>query len=370
MQGVYAKYRSMKKEIRHLAAVEIQRLWRGFLSRLRSGQDRVSTFVSSTNAMSMSGSGGSAPVRSSSSGGNDMVLKDLEEDSSSAMDIGGGRDSFGSAMDVTPSVPAGMDGSVLPPQPSMNEMDTRAGSAPDVLSLSATVDANAIYQHGRAGRDRGAAGAGGAGPVPGAMGNSGARPLTPAVSATGTSAALLSSTAVNSTVIAASAASGASDSASVMYARYKELLTEKRELKRLLKKFDEEFAAKHGRLPQKPEKEVMRPKYQKYHEIKHDMELLRTTIEQKHGPMPSDDEQDGRDGSRERSLSLSESVDKLFADVGDETVKGGSGSGSGRRGKDRANAAPPVTNSASINALLVAPPTRSSVVATGTAGLR
>jgi hypothetical protein len=353
MQGVYTKYRSMKKEIRHLAAVEIQRLWRGFISRHRSKQDRVSSFVSSTNAVSMSGGGGGGsataqqPQRSSSTGA-ELVLRDLEEDGGSAMDV------------ATSS---------LPPQPNKADMGALRGSTPsDVLSLSATVDTSTLYQQGRAAGGRGSASSG-TGPTSGA-GNGGARPLTPAVSTSGTSAALLSSAAVNSSAGAAGAATGSAESAQVMYARYKELLGEKRELKRLLKKFDEEFAAKHGRLPLKPEKEIMRPKYQKYHEIKHDMDLLRRNIEERHGPMPSDEDQD-RDGSRERSLSLSESVDKLFADVGDES---GSGRGSGKRTKERSGSAtvgPPVTTSASINALLVAPPARSDVaVASGISNLR
>lgn len=394
MQGVYTKYRGMKKEIRHLASVEIQRLWRGFISRHRSKQDRVSSFVSSTNAMSVSGNmstgtsgdgGGSSSAgtssgvtgRASTSGGNDMVLKDLEEDSA-AMDVsssGGSRSGvvgssgssgIGSVMDVVSSTTgsgcsSGAENSVLPPQPSMSDSGALAISAAgvDVLSLSTTVDTSSLYQQGR--------GTVGLAP-PG--NNFGARPLTPAVSAAGTSAALLSSTAVNSNAGAVGATSGAGDSAQVMYARYKELLTEKRELKRLLKKFDEEFAHKNGRLPLKPEKEIMRPKYQKYHEIKHDMEVMRIAIELKHGPMPSDDEQEGsgssgggRDSSRERSLSLNESTDRLFADVGDESGSSKGGAGNRRSSKERSSSAgPPVTTSASINALLMTPPTRSNVV--------
>lgn len=59
-----------------------------------------------------------------------------------------------------------------------------------------------------------------------------------------------------------------SPDAQIMYANYKDLLLQKRTLKRRLKRFDEEFAAKHHRQPKKTDKEVMRPHYQKYHEVR------------------------------------------------------------------------------------------------------
>lgn len=63
--------------------------------------------------------------------------------------------------------------------------------------------------------------------------------------------------------------SGGSDDADgqFLYAKYKDLLLQKRTLKRRLKRFDEEFAAKYNRQPKKTDKEVMRPHYQKYHEV-------------------------------------------------------------------------------------------------------
>lgn len=53
----------------------------------------------------------------------------------------------------------------------------------------------------------------------------------------------------------------------MLYTKYKDLLLQKRTLKRRLKRFDEEFAAKHNRQPKKTDKEVMRPHYQEYHEV-------------------------------------------------------------------------------------------------------
>lgn len=63
------------------------------------------------------------------------------------------------------------------------------------------------------------------------------------------------------------ASAGETAEAKALYAKYKDLLLQKRTLKRRLKRFDEEFAAKHNRQPKKTDKEVMRPHYQKYHEV-------------------------------------------------------------------------------------------------------
>ena len=73
-----------------------------------------------------------------------------------------------------------------------------------------------------------------------------------------------------------------------IYSRYRELLGEKRELKRKLKRFDEDFEAQHGRTPNRSDKEVMRPLYQKYHDVKSQLEDLRAKIEASHGPLPEE----------------------------------------------------------------------------------
>jgi hypothetical protein len=70
-----------------------------------------------------------------------------------------------------------------------------------------------------------------------------------------------------------------------MYSKYRQLLTQKKDLKKELKKFDEEFQAKYGREPKKADKEVMRPLYQRYHEVKADLDALQAAIEASHGPM-------------------------------------------------------------------------------------
>jgi hypothetical protein len=52
-----------------------------------------------------------------------------------------------------------------------------------------------------------------------------------------------------------------------LYSTYRELLEKKRDLKRSLKKFDEDFFEHWGRNPKKSDKEVIRPMYQSYHEV-------------------------------------------------------------------------------------------------------
>jgi hypothetical protein len=83
-----------------------------------------------------------------------------------------------------------------------------------------------------------------------------------------------------------------------LYMRYRALLGEKRELKRKLKKFDEEFQQRRGRAPRKVDKEVMRPLYQKYHETKADLDSVRHAIEAAHGYIPEEllrDDKEDRD---------------------------------------------------------------------------
>lgn len=56
-----------------------------------------------------------------------------------------------------------------------------------------------------------------------------------------------------------------------VFSKYRELLNSKRDLKRRLKKFDEDFFEKYKRQPKKADKEVIRPMYQKYHEVCNDI---------------------------------------------------------------------------------------------------
>ncbi len=57
------------------------------------------------------------------------------------------------------------------------------------------------------------------------------------------------------------------DQSSELISKYRDCAENKRDLKRKLKKFDEDFMAQHSRAPKKSDKEVIRPMYQKYHEV-------------------------------------------------------------------------------------------------------
>ena len=71
--------------------------------------------------------------------------------------------------------------------------------------------------------------------------------------------------------------------------RYRAALAKKRELKRLLKRFDEDFQASHGgKLPKRADKEVMRPQYQQYHDSKASLDALKVQIERSLGYFPED----------------------------------------------------------------------------------
>jgi hypothetical protein len=73
------------------------------------------------------------------------------------------------------------------------------------------------------------------------------------------------------------------------------LQQEKREIKRRLKRFDEDFLRDHGRAPKKADKEVMRPVYQQYHDIKGRLDAMRRDIEASYGAFPA--EADGDEGA-------------------------------------------------------------------------
>jgi hypothetical protein len=73
---------------------------------------------------------------------------------------------------------------------------------------------------------------------------------------------------------------------------YKYLIQQKRDLKKFLKRFDEDFEAEHNRAPKKSDKEILRPQYQQYHDLKGDMTRLKNIIEREYGPnaVPTEDE--------------------------------------------------------------------------------
>ena len=78
------------------------------------------------------------------------------------------------------------------------------------------------------------------------------------------------------------------DDVNALCDRYKDALESKKSLKKLLKKFDDDFVLKKGRAPKKADKEVMRPQYQKYHEVRGDLEKIKADIVKKLGYFPKE----------------------------------------------------------------------------------
>ncbi len=73
-----------------------------------------------------------------------------------------------------------------------------------------------------------------------------------------------------------------------LYALYRDIRSQKHELKRRLKQFDVDFEAKYHRAPEKSDKEVVRPLYQKYQALKVQLDDLQKIIENSHGRVPDD----------------------------------------------------------------------------------
>eukprot|EP01035_Chromulina_nebulosa_P024355 gene24355-31695_t len=95
----------------------------------------------------------------------------------------------------------------------------------------------------------------------------------------------------SSSATAAVAAAGLASRSGIpvdLHNRYRDLLFNKRDLKKRLKKFDEDFLEKWGRNPKKSDKESIRPMYQRYHEIKGGLEELKVEIESTYGSLPED----------------------------------------------------------------------------------
>jgi len=146
-------------------------------------------------------------------------------------------------------------------------------------------------------------------------------------------------------------------------ARYRDLLLLKKDLKRRLKKFDEDFLTKFGKPAKKSDKEVMRPLYQQYHEVKASLDAMKESVErlvaqgQGQGLQASDMDQEETDESAqsvettsttsrlhgESSLSYSHSGNAATFKAGIKTVdpvgisetrNSGGGGGGGERRQD------------------------------------
>ena len=182
MEGVYTRYRKLKKEIRDLSATDLQRTVRGYIARRRYG--RIGALRRSKSAPGAVASG----VTAGSAGAAATV-----------------------ASAAAASAPASADKAAAKASTSTKRSDF----APNFFVPPAgSVAAAAAGDSATAG-----------GFFPG------------------------------------------SNIPSSLHAAYRDLLEKKRDLKRRLKKFDEDFFENWGRNPKKSDKEVIRPMYQNYHEV-------------------------------------------------------------------------------------------------------
>jgi hypothetical protein len=249
MQPIYSKYRDMKREIRSSAAVDIQRLIRGFVSRgiVRKGTGFLPT--------SPSHYARSPPKHSSSPKKSNLLSEMMSPPKSGG---GGGTASSRGEYDQQQSVDSNM---------------WKSGDAEEMI--------------------------------------------------------------VNS---------GADSNAKVLYSQYKDLLLQKRTLKRRLKRFDEDFAAKHNRQPKKTDKEVMRPHYQKYHEVRNDMQVLKAKIEREVGSLPAE-LQEAPDGDTPSSHSHgTRPSSESSSDRPSRGSSGGGGGGGGGGGMEQSASTPQLTS--------------------------
>lgn len=228
MQSVYAKYRELKKDIRNLAAVDLQRTARGFIARCRlrgPSHSRARPSWAVNHSAVHSGTGGTAAAHSTAAttGGKAAVHKSVDD-----------------LITATNSSHH---------QPLSHFAESHKAAA-----------ASLQHQHQHQPQLH--------------IGSGGSTSSHPEGTPLGD-----------------------------LYGRYRELLNNKRELKRKLKKFDEDFVEQWGRLPKKADKEVIRPMYQKYHEVKSSLDELKSQIEQSHGPLPDDLLEDGKHGGSTGSLT-------------------------------------------------------------------
>lgn len=229
MHQFYVKYRELKKEIRETAAKDMQRVARGFLSRRR-------------------------------------VLRMVHGSSSDdAVQVAAAHMAVVSGRHISPeAVASGTDlvMVVSPREGSAIVAPSNQNTKPGVISSSSAAAAAASYgsSGGSAATGTGAALVGGS-TVPASATALSASPG--AASGGGASMPQVSLPQLN-TELCTYRPSGQLDEDTM---RFRELLYAKRDLKRMLKKFDSDFVDQFGRQPKKADKESMRPMYQKYQEV-------------------------------------------------------------------------------------------------------
>lgn len=238
MHQFYVKYRELKKEIRETAAKDMQRVARGFLSRRR-----VLRMVHGSTS--------------------DDAVQVAAAQMAAAMGRHISPDAVASGTEPTMVVSPREGTAVLP-----NNQNTKPG----VISSSSAAAAAASYgstPSSGSGSGSGSGASNATGPaLVGSTAGSSSTSLTATIgsnNAGGGGASSLPQLSLQlNTELCTYRPSGQLDEDTM---KFRELLYAKRDLKRMLKKFDSDFVDQFGRQPKKADKESMRPMYQKYQEV-------------------------------------------------------------------------------------------------------
>lgn len=211
MHQFYVKYRELKKEIRETAAKDMQRVGRGFLARRK--------------ALRMMHSQSDDAVNHHTQSLPQMYLHHVLPDSN----------------------PSDTNMAVSPRDSSSLLNNNNNSSKPGAISSSSAVAATAAYNNSAS--------------------TSAITPMSANVSS-GTGASALGNIPNLSLQLNVELCNyrptGMFDEDTL---KFRDLLYAKRDLKRMLKKFDSDFVEQYGRQPKKADKESMRPMYQKYQEV-------------------------------------------------------------------------------------------------------
>lgn len=242
MQTVYSKYRELKKTIRDIAATDIQRTVRGCFCRLKMEGDNVNV----------------NGVDNISEGDNSYFLQHLQLKQNNNMS---------NQIWANPSNSSQLQYMMMSPPPA-------------VLSDVPTEDMNGSIATGRTGLIF-------ASPSPPPLNSD----LISKFAAQGSGNSndnnmALDDGSINVTI--PNSSTSLSGIPNEMLEEYRDIQNQKKEIKKVLKRFDEDFTAANGRAPRKIDKEVMRPIYQNYHELKGRLDELKKTIELQFGSLPDE----------------------------------------------------------------------------------
>lgn len=229
MEEVYIRYRKLKKDIRDLAATDIQKLYRGFKSRYITGRYRCSyktiTVVDTTSLSS------SASSSSLSSLGKNNRNPNSNNNGNNNGNGNNGRGMYSNGIGIGDSNSSYKANNISSNNNStlLRKFEVSSGS------VDSNVDGDSYDS------------------------DSSNKSSNYSVSSVATTTAAPNTIATNNTANTKIPNS--------LYLSYKKLLTQKRDLKRKLKKFDEDFFERYHRVPKKNDKEIIRPMYQTYHEV-------------------------------------------------------------------------------------------------------